>query len=95
LCGIGETVPELVFGHAAQDRLEEVWRENAVLQDLREGLPHRFEGICGQCLMKRVCLGSCVAQNYYRSKSLWAGFWYCEEARKEGLFPTTRLQKGE
>ncbi|MCX5919645.1 MAG: radical SAM protein [Deltaproteobacteria bacterium] len=95
LCGIGETVPELVFGHAARDRLEEVWRGNPVLQDLREGLPHRFEGICGQCLMKRVCLGSCVAQNYYRSKSLWAGFWYCEEAHQEGLFPETRLQKGE
>jgi SynChlorMet cassette radical SAM/SPASM protein ScmF len=95
LCGIGETVPELVFGHAARHRLEEVWQENPVLQDLREGLPHRFEGICGRCLMKGICLGSCVAQNYYRSKSLWAGFWYCEEARKEGLFPTTRLQKGE
>jgi len=95
LCGIGETVPELVFGHAARDRLEEVWQENPVLQDLREGLPHRFEGICGQCLMKGICLGSCVAQNYYRGKSLWAGFWYCEQARQEGLFPETRLQKGE
>jgi SynChlorMet cassette radical SAM/SPASM protein ScmF len=91
LCGIGETVPELVFGHSAHDRLEEVWQKNPVLQDLRQGLPHRFEGICGQCLMKNFCLGSCVAQNYYRSKSLWAGFWYCEEAHKEGLFPETRL----
>jgi len=25
LCGIGETVPELVFGHATTDRLEDVW----------------------------------------------------------------------
>lgn len=91
LCGIGETVPELVFGHAATDRLEDVWKNTPVLLELREGMPHRFEGICGDCLMKARCLGSCVAQNYYRSKNMWAPFWYCEEAQKRGLFPETRV----
>jgi SynChlorMet cassette radical SAM/SPASM protein ScmF len=90
LCGIGETVPELVFGHAATDRLEDVWRDSSVLNELREGLPHQFEGVCSDCLMKSMCLGSCVAQNYYRSKNLWAAFWYCEEAQKRGLFPGSR-----
>jgi SynChlorMet cassette radical SAM/SPASM protein ScmF len=90
LCGIGETVPELVFGHAARDRLEDVWRESKVLNELRDGLPHRFEGVCSDCLMKTMCLASCVAQNYYRSKNLWTGFWYCEEARTRGLFPKSR-----
>ncbi len=90
LCGIGETVPELVFGHAAKDKLEDVWRDSSVLNELRQGLPHQFEGICKDCLMKAMCLGSCVAQNYYRSKNLWAPFWYCEEAQKRGLFPGSR-----
>ncbi len=91
LCGIGETVPELVFGHAAGDRLEDVWHDNCLLQELRQGLPRRLEGICRDCLMKRICLGSCVAQNFYRSKSLWAPHWYCEEAATRDLFPQTRL----
>jgi SynChlorMet cassette radical SAM/SPASM protein ScmF len=91
LCGIGEHVPELVFGRAAENRLEEVWKRTDVLNELREGLAERLEGICGDCLMKNVCLGSCVAQNYYRSQHLWTPFWYCEEARKAGLFPETRL----
>jgi SynChlorMet cassette radical SAM/SPASM protein ScmF len=91
LCGIGETVPELVFGYAATDRLEDVWNNNPVYLELREGIPHRFEGICGECLMRGLCLGSCVAQNYYRSKNFWAGNWFCEEARKHGLFPETRI----
>ena len=91
LCGIGETVPELVFGHAATDRLEDVWYDTPVLYELREGLPHRFEGTCGKCLMKVLCLGSCVAQNYYSQKNLWAPFWYCAEAQKRGLFPETRI----
>ena len=91
LCGIGETVPELVFGHAATDRLEDVWNNTKLLEELREGLPDRLEGICGECLMKARCLGECVAQNYYRSKNIWAGYWYCEESRKRGLFPESRL----
>ncbi len=41
--------------------------------------------------MKGRCLGSCVAQNYYRSGSLWAPFWFCEEADAAGLFPPSRL----
>ncbi len=92
LCGIGETVPELVFGHAERDPLVDVWRANPVLREIREGLSSRLGGICGECLMKGVCLGSCIAQNYYRTRSLWASHWFCEEARREGLFPEARLQ---
>jgi SynChlorMet cassette radical SAM/SPASM protein ScmF len=91
LCGIGESVPELVFGHAAEDRLEEVWKTTRVLNELRTGLTNRLEGICGNCLMKGSCLGNCIAQNYYTNKNLWAPYWYCEKARKAGLFPETRM----
>jgi SynChlorMet cassette radical SAM/SPASM protein ScmF len=92
LCGIGEHVPELVFGHATDDRLEEVWKRTEVLNELREGLTDRLEGICGDCLMKNMCLGSCIAQNFYRSKHIWTPFWYCEEASRKGLFPQSRMR---
>ena len=91
LCGIGEQVSDLVFGEVGKDRLEVVWRENTILNALREGLPERLEGICGRCLMKRRCMGSCVAQNYYRKGSLWAPNWFCEQAEAAGLFPASRL----
>jgi len=91
LCGIGETVPDLVFGHPDSDRLEDIWINSPILLELRKGLPHRLEGICGYCLMKRLCLGSCVAQNYYGSRDLWAPFWFCKEAHNQGLFPDTRI----
>lgn len=92
LCGIGETVSELVFGHVSSEPLGEVWNNNQVLNDLRDGLPGRLEGLCGQCLMKHLCIGSCIAQNYYRSRNLWAPFWYCSEAEQAGLFPASRKQ---
>ena len=93
LCGIGEQVPDLVFGSVGKDRLEEVWRDNPILKALREGLPERLEGVCSRCLMRERCLGSCVAQNYYSTGSLWAPFWLCKQAEEIGLFPASRLGK--
>lgn len=92
LCGIGTTVPELTFGHAAKDALSDVWQNAPVLKNLREGLPSRLEGICGECVMRGICMGSCIAQNYYRDRNLWAGYWYCEEAKARGLFPRSRIK---
>ena len=91
LCGIGKQKPEFVFGKVGENDLAKIWHENAILQTLRTGLPNRLDGVCSQCLMKHICLGSCVAQNYYRTGSLWAPFWFCEKAEAIGLFPTTRL----
>jgi SynChlorMet cassette radical SAM/SPASM protein ScmF len=92
LCGIGETVPELVFGSAATDSLEDVWLNSPLLQEIREGLPKRLSGVCSKCLMKKICLGECIAQNYYSTKDLWSPFWYCEAAFKQGIFPESRLK---
>ena len=91
LCGIGEAISDFVFGQAATDPLKQIWDNTSVLQELRAGLPQQFEGICGQCLMRRICLGSCIAQNYYSSKSIWASYWYCKQAHERGLFPETRI----
>ena len=91
LCGIGESIPELIFGKAGVDPLKDVWEKSPSLLELRRGLPSRLEGICGDCLLKNMCMGSCVAQNYYRKRSLWSPFWYCEEARMRDMFPPTRM----
>ncbi|MGQ9688680.1 MAG: SynChlorMet cassette radical SAM/SPASM protein ScmF [Desulfobaccales bacterium] len=90
LCGIGGNVPELVFGHAARDRLADVWHDHPVLQEIREGLPQRLTGICGDCLVRSGCLGFCLAQNYYTAHDLWAPYWFCAQAEAAGLFPAGR-----
>ncbi|MCX5686439.1 MAG: SynChlorMet cassette radical SAM/SPASM protein ScmF [Candidatus Omnitrophica bacterium] len=95
LCGIGESVPELVFGHVSRDRLADVWKDTPILNELREGLPKRLKGICAECVLKNRCLGHCVAQNYYKDKELWAPYWYCDKAYKKGLFPINRLLQKE
>lgn len=96
LCGIGGQIADLVFGVVGRDPLKTVWQKNTILNQIRDGLPDRLGSPCAECLMKPRCLGACIAQNYYRTGSLWAPFWFCEEAMKAGLFPKSRqavLQK--
>jgi SynChlorMet cassette radical SAM/SPASM protein ScmF len=91
LCGIGSHVKELVFGKIGNDSLAEIWENNETLNTIRHGLPDKLTGVCSRCLMKYQCLGSCIAQSYYRINSLWAPFWFCEQALAEGYFPESRL----
>ena len=91
LCGMGAHVEQLHFGWIGKTPLVKVWQENHILQNIRNGLPQKLSGICSHCLMKHLCMGSCIAQNYYRTNSLWAPFWFCEQANAVGLFPDSRL----
>ena len=79
-----------MFGKVGEGGLPTLWGANPVLQTLRKGMPNLLEGVCASCLMRRVCLGSCVAQSYYRTGSLWAPFWFCQQADETGLFPDSR-----
>lgn len=92
MCGIGSHVKDLIFGLAGQDRLEDIWQNHPILNEIRTGLPEKLSGICSQCLMRYHCLGACLAQSYYQGKSLWLPFWFCEQADKKGCFPKNRLR---
>lgn len=90
MCGLGNKDNKLTFGSAHIDELSNVWFNNNVLNDLRAGLPFKLSGVCGDCLHKAHCLGSCIAQNYHKSFNLFAPFWFCDQAEKAQLFPPTR-----
>lgn len=91
LCGIGTSVEELIFGGVGVDSLKEIWENNPVIKEIRNELPKNLTGICGRCMLKDACMGACIAQNYYRNKSLKAPYWFCEMAEEQGLFPESRL----
>ena len=92
LCGIGYSIPEMIFGKVSNTSLCDIWAKNKILLDIRKSLPDDLEGICGACLMKKACMGSCIAQNYYRTQKLFAPYWFCNDAHKAGLFPKSRMR---
>ncbi|MCU0691237.1 MAG: radical SAM protein [Polyangiaceae bacterium] len=91
LCGIGEVKKELDFGDLTKTSVREVWDTNPTLQAIREHVPARLGGICARCVLKRYCLGKCIAHEYDRAGNLFGGHWFCQSAFEEHLFPLTRL----
>ena len=87
LCGIGQTVPEMVFGDAKKDQLVDIWNNNPTINEIRERLPRDLKGICADCIFKKACLGSCIAMNYAHYHDLLAPNHFCDEAHKLGIFP--------
>ena len=93
LCGIGTTVPDLIYGHMKDNNLKDVWCKSVGLTLLREQVPEKLEGICENCIHKDFCLGTCVANNFFRTGKLNAPYGFCEQAEKLNLFPISRQKK--
>jgi SynChlorMet cassette radical SAM/SPASM protein ScmF len=92
LCGIGRTVPELIYGRLGQDSIRDIWLHHPRLLELRRLLDyiHAFPGICGECTHAKSCRTGCVAHNFEVSGSLVWPDGLCAEAAERGLFPETR-----
>lgn len=91
LCGIGQTETDLNMGNIAMDDLREIWRHHPLLQKLRKETPLQLSGICGRCIFKFRCLGSCRACAYAASGDLRSPFFMCDEAYQKNLFPASRI----
>lgn len=90
-CGIGRLEEDLILGNVRDKKLSAVWKDSEHLRELRQKMPRSLKGICGACLHKFQCLGSCVAQTYHQKKDLFGAFSFCETAYAKGLFPESRL----
>ena len=95
ICGIGQTCSELRMGNIRRNSIREVWENDPILADLRSGLPGRLQGICGRCLFRFQCLGSCRANAYAADRDLFAPYFLCREAHEAGLFPLSRIEHDE
>jgi radical SAM protein with 4Fe4S-binding SPASM domain len=91
ICGIGKMEPDLVIGNIRDHNLADLWENSSVLNDLRETVPRDLKGICGKCILKNLCLGTCRAHAFVLSRDLTAPDRICQEAYEMGLFPETRI----
>ena len=92
LCGIGRTIPDLVYGQIGDDSVRDIWLGHPVIAELRRRLADvaGYPRVCGDCVHARGCRTGCVAHNYGYSAELVWPTWLCEEADSRGVFPATR-----
>lgn len=95
ICGIGQTVPELRIGNIRNQSIKEIWRKSPALEELRNRLPQKLTGICGECIFKFQCLGCCRANAYAVSGNLYAPYFLCQALYEENRFPESRCLKTE
>lgn len=94
LCGIGQTIPELVYGHLGKDSIRRIWLTHPVILGLRQDLQNisEYPGICGSCIHAKSCRTGCVANNYSYSGKLVSPQRLCDEAERQGVFPKSRMR---
>jgi SynChlorMet cassette radical SAM/SPASM protein ScmF len=92
LCGIGRSIPELIYGYLGEKSIREIWLTHPRILELRRVLDDikSYPGICGQCVHAKTCRSGCVAHNYVDSGQLIWPSWLCREAEARGMFPTSR-----
>jgi SynChlorMet cassette radical SAM/SPASM protein ScmF len=95
LCGIGQTINALVYGHLGKDRIRDIWLNHPIIQGLRRDLEDTpsYPGVCGVCIHAKSCRTGCIADNYRFGGTLLSPSWLCEQAYKKGVFPETRLKR--
>jgi len=97
LCGIGRSIPELVYGHLGEESIREIWLTHPMIIELRRALDdiNSYPGICEQCVHAKTCRTGCVAHNYVNSRQLIWPSWLCREAEGRGIFPDARSLRGK
>lgn len=89
-CGIGQTAPELRMGNILKHSIRDIWLHNEKLKKLRQSLPDKLGGICGQCIFKFQCLGECRAEAYAMGRDLFAPNHLCQSLFDSDRFPASR-----
>jgi SynChlorMet cassette radical SAM/SPASM protein ScmF len=92
LCGIGRTIPELVYGRLGEDSIRDIWWHHPGILELRRVLADvgNYPGICGECMLAKRCRTGCVAQNFVDGRQLVWPNALCAEAERQDEFPATR-----
>ncbi len=91
ICGIGRLEKSLVLGNIRSNNIKDIWLNHPFLKSLRKKLPVALKGICKRCIFRNTCIGFCRANAFSLSKDIFAPYWFCEEAYRIGLFPSSRL----
>ncbi|MBU1747972.1 MAG: radical SAM protein, partial [Chloroflexi bacterium] len=55
LCGIGRTIPDLVYGRLGEDSIRDIWLTHPTILELRRVLADEasYPGVCGECTLAK------------------------------------------
>lgn len=78
LCPEANRSELLKFDNLYNTNLRKVWIENYNLYMLRSEIPDKLSGVCGKCMIKNICKGSCRAVAVSNSGTINAPHPICQ-----------------
>ncbi len=88
ICALTRSHEEIKFGHVLEDDLLTLWRRGKGWEMRQQYMETKLEGICGDCIFRDTCKGSCRAHAYDEYGSLTGPYLLCQQLADEGLFPS-------
>lgn len=86
LCGEARFLPEFHFGNCYGTSLQEIWNYSNQLAVLRDTVPSKLTGVCGKCVIRHICKGSCRVEGFMSGGSLDAPSYICQYMYDRHLF---------
>ncbi len=92
LCGIGQNLPEFIYGNISTDSIRNIWLNHPLVKELRHELRdfNNYPELCRNCIYMRKCRTGCVVQNYTNFEKLIWPQSICLYAEENGLFKDSR-----
>lgn len=87
LCADAKLHETFNFGNIFEQDLDNVWSSHPSLLFLREVIPSQLEGVCGQCMVKDICKGSCRAVSVSAGGKINSPHPICHWLYEQSKFP--------
>lgn len=83
------------FGDLNEVSLKEIWYNSDELKELRGVIPDNMDGVCGKCLMKNICKGSCRSISVAQYGKISSPHPICQHLYENNLFHLAKKSKEE
>jgi radical SAM protein with 4Fe4S-binding SPASM domain len=91
-CGLASYYTMMVLGNFRREKIRSIWERNDIVQRLENFDSDDLEGVCGMCIFRHQCRGSCRIDAYALSKSFLGPYPLCDRFYREGKFPKSHLE---
>ena len=83
------------MGNIKEESIAHIWEKGDIFNDIRDNVPLKMKGVCGDCLFRLHCLGFCRADVLFDKGSVRDSHVLCQMLFDKGLFPESRILSRE
>ena len=92
LCGEAKNNDKFIFGNIYDASLTEIWEKSDTLNELRNMIPDKLEGVCSLCAIKQLCKGGCRVDGYLAGGKINSPSHICQTMYNANKFHMLKIR---